>query len=93
MTRSSACREIYDEDEFVDASIRFRAKGQRRRRRQPQPLEEVNAEETAVIDGGEEQLTEIELESGSYALLCFIPDRAGGPPHVAKGMISGATVP
>jgi hypothetical protein len=57
------------------------------------PLEEVNPEETAVIDGGEEQLTEVDLESGRYALLCFIPDRAGGPPHVAKGMISEATVP
>jgi hypothetical protein len=58
------------------------------------PIEEGNAEETAVIDGrGEEQLTEVELESGSYALLCFIPDRAGGPPHVAKGMITEAKVP
>ena len=57
------------------------------------PLEETNAEETAVIDSGEAQLTEVDLKSGSYALLCFIPDRAGGPPHAAKGMISGATVP
>lgn len=57
------------------------------------PLEDVNAEETAVIDGGEEQLTEVDLKSGRYALLCFIPDRAGGPPHVAKGMISEATIP
>jgi hypothetical protein len=57
------------------------------------PLEEQNAVETAVIDGGEEQLTEVNLRSGRYALLCFIPDRAGGPPHVAKGMISEATVP
>jgi hypothetical protein len=57
------------------------------------PLEETNAEETAVIDGGEEQLTEVDLKSGRYALLCFIPDRAGGPPHVAKGMISEAKVP
>jgi hypothetical protein len=64
----------------------------RTERGQP-PLEEENAEETAVIDGGEEQLTEVDLESGSYALLCFIPDRAGGPPHVAKGMISEAKVP
>jgi hypothetical protein len=57
------------------------------------PIEETNAEETAVLDGGESQLTEVELQSGSYALLCFIPDRAGGPPHVAKGMISEAKVP
>jgi uncharacterized cupredoxin-like copper-binding protein len=57
------------------------------------PIAEVNAEETAVIDGGEAQLTEVDLTPGSYALLCFIPDRAGGPPHVAKGMISEAKVP
>ena len=57
------------------------------------PLEEANVEETAVIDGGQEQLTEVDLKSGSYALLCFIPDRAGGPPHVAKGMISEVKVP
>jgi hypothetical protein len=57
------------------------------------PLERENALETTVIDGGKEQLTEVELKSGSYALLCFIPDRAGGPPHVAKGMISEAKVP
>jgi hypothetical protein len=56
------------------------------------PLEEQNAVETAVLDGGEEQLTEVDLKPGNYALMCFIPDRAGGPPHVAKGMISGATV-
>ncbi len=57
------------------------------------PIAEENAEETAVIDGGEAQLTEVDLTPGSYALLCFIPDRAGGPPHVAKGMISEAKVP
>jgi hypothetical protein len=57
------------------------------------PIEEANLEETAVIDGGEEQLTEVDLTPGSYALICFIPDRAGGPPHAAKGMISEAKVP
>ena len=56
------------------------------------PLEEQNAVETAVLDGGEAQLTEVDLKPGNYALMCFIPDRAGGPPHVAKGMVSGATV-
>lgn len=27
------------------------------------------------------------LEKGSYVVLCFISDRAGGPPHFTKGMI------
>jgi len=57
------------------------------------PLEEENLEETAVIDGGEAQLTEVDLTPGNYALVCFIPDRAGGPPHAAKGMITEAIVP
>lgn len=57
------------------------------------PLEEADVAETAVIDGGEAQLTEVDLEPGNYALLCVIPDRSGGPPHVAKGMISEARVP
>jgi hypothetical protein len=57
------------------------------------PLAKENAVEAAVLDGGNEQLAEVDLEPGRYALLCFIPDRAGGPPHVAKGMISEATIP
>jgi hypothetical protein len=47
---------------------------------------------TAVIDGGLGQVVELDFERGDYALLCFVPDRAGGPPHALKGMISQATV-
>ncbi len=47
---------------------------------------------TSVIDGGTTENVELELKSGKYALVCFISDRAGGPPHAAKGMISEATV-
>lgn len=37
---------------------------------------------------------EIDLQSGrTYALVCFLSDRAGGPPHVAKGMLSVFSVP
>jgi hypothetical protein len=37
---------------------------------------------------------EIDLERGrTYAVVCFLPDRAGGPPHVAKGMLSVFSVP
>ncbi|MDQ4129751.1 MAG: hypothetical protein M3133_01975 [Actinomycetota bacterium] len=45
-----------------------------------------------MIDGGVKQLVKLDLAKGSYALLCFSPDRAGGPPHVAKGMASEAVV-
>ncbi len=37
---------------------------------------------------------EIELEHGrTYAVVCFLTDRAGGPPHAAKGMLSIFAVP
>ena len=48
--------------------------------------------ETTVFDGGVSQLVEVELKPGRYAFFCFIADRAGGPPHVVKGMVSEVTV-
>lgn len=58
----------------------------------PPPFDEEAGVNTAVIDGGRKQIAELELRPGNYALLCFISDRQGGPPHVAKGMIAEATV-
>jgi plastocyanin len=44
---------------------------------------------TAVLEGGDGQVTTLNLEKpGRYAFLCFISDRQGGPPHALKGMIS-----
>ena len=37
-------------------------------------------------------ILETELEKGNYAFFCFVSDRAGGPPHVAKGMVSDVVV-
>jgi len=57
------------------------------------PLDFKNVAYTARIDGGAEQITELDLaRKGKYALLCFVSDRKGGPPHVAKGMITEVTV-
>jgi hypothetical protein len=56
------------------------------------PIDDSRGFSTAVVDGGIKQAVELDLEAGRYALICFIPDRKGGPPHVAKGMISEATV-
>ena len=57
------------------------------------PLDFENPSSTARIDGGTEQITELDLEQpGKYALLCFVSDRKGGPPHVAQGMIAEITV-
>jgi hypothetical protein len=39
------------------------------------------------------QTFEAEAESGTYALMCFVPDRKGGPPHAFKGMVSEARIP
>jgi hypothetical protein len=47
---------------------------------------------TTIADGGVSQVIQADLEPGRYALLCFVPDRKGGPPHVAKGMISELVV-
>ena len=56
------------------------------------PLDESRGFSTAVIEGGTKQSMEVELDAGRYVLLCFVPDRAGGPPHAVKGMVSEATV-
>ncbi|HEX7279004.1 MAG TPA: hypothetical protein VF255_05190 [Solirubrobacterales bacterium] len=58
----------------------------------PPPLEEKGTLSTAVLEGGEAQLVEMELEPGRYALYCFITDREGGPPHVFKGMVDEVEV-
>jgi len=56
------------------------------------PISEEGGFDTAVTDGGNKQTVEVNLEKGKYALLCFVPDRKGGPPHAVKGMISEAVV-
>jgi len=58
----------------------------------PPPLEEKGTLSTAVIEGGEAQLVEMDLEPGRYALYCFITDREGGPPHAFKGMVDEVEV-
>jgi hypothetical protein len=56
------------------------------------PIDESKAFNTAIVSGGESSVVDLRLESGDYAFLCFIPDRAGGPPHAAKGMATVVTV-
>lgn len=59
----------------------------------PPPFDEKGGFGTAIIDGGQRQVVDVDLKPGKYALVCFIQDRKGGPPHVAKGMLSEVTVP
>jgi hypothetical protein len=56
------------------------------------PLDDKGAVSTGLFDGGGSQVVDLDLPKGNVALICFISDREGGPPHVAKGMVSGATV-
>jgi hypothetical protein len=57
------------------------------------PLDFESAGSTQVLDGGASQVAELNLpKPGKYALLCFVQDRKGGPPHVAKGMVTETTV-
>jgi hypothetical protein len=54
----------------------------------PPPVDFEKIVSTQVIDGGIAQNVELDLPAGKYAVVCFIQDRAGGAPHVAKGMIT-----
>ena len=56
------------------------------------PVDESKAFELALLSGGASAVVDVRLEAGDYAFLCFVPDRAGGPPHVAKGMAVVTTV-
>ena len=58
----------------------------------PPPIDFEKSVGTTVLDGGEAQVAELEFKKGKYAFLCFIQDRKGGPPHVAKGMIQEETI-
>ena len=58
----------------------------------PPPVDFEKGLNTQVIDGGIAQNIELDLEAGSYAVVCFIQDRKGGKPHIAKGMIDELVV-
>lgn len=58
----------------------------------PPPADFENAFSTSVMEGGGKMVLGLPLKTGKYVFVCFVPDRAGGPPHVAKGMVSEVTV-
>jgi hypothetical protein len=52
------------------------------------PVDERAGFSTPVIDGGVEEVIDLNVKKpGRHAVMCFIQDRRGGPPHVMKGMI------
>ena len=55
----------------------------------PPPIDEKNEVSTSILDGGGSQVIDLDFaKKGRYAAICFVPDRAGGPPHIVKGMVS-----
>jgi hypothetical protein len=58
----------------------------------PVPINRDVGVGTAVIDGGQEQIVELDLAAGKHVLICVVADRAGGNPHFRRGMISEIVV-
>jgi hypothetical protein len=59
----------------------------------PPPVDFENSQGSAVTESSEgPMLTDVTLTAGRYAIVCFMSDRAGGPPHFMKGMITEALV-
>jgi plastocyanin len=52
------------------------------------PIDESKSFGTAIVDGGQSLVQEMNLEAGRYVVICYVPDREGGPPHLARGMVS-----
>jgi hypothetical protein len=53
------------------------------------PLDFDKITGTSVIDGGKEEVTNLDLKSGTnYAFLCFLTDRDGGKSHFEEGLLA-----
>jgi hypothetical protein len=58
----------------------------------PPPVDFEKATGSEVLDGGKSLVTRMTFERGSYAFICFLNDRAGGPPHFTLGMLQEVKV-
>jgi len=58
----------------------------------PPPLDFENAVALQALDAGQSEVTTLNLKPGRYAFVCFLNDRAGGPPHFTKGMLQEVKV-
>lgn len=56
------------------------------------PVTSRGAQGTTALEGGTEQIAELNLRAGKYAVGCFLADRKGGKPHLAKGQFAEVTV-
>lgn len=53
----------------------------------PPPIDFEKAVQLEAVDPGKAVVAKVDLVKGTYAFICFISDRAGGPPHFTKGML------
>ena len=58
----------------------------------PPPVDSERISETVVLEGGARQVTQLELDAGRYAVICFVRGRHGGPRHLELGMINEVRV-
>jgi uncharacterized cupredoxin-like copper-binding protein len=57
----------------------------------PPPVEGVVGGTTALANG-ENNVFEVELKAGDYAIICFLPDQKDGKPHAVHGMMKTVTI-
>ena len=53
----------------------------------PPPVDFDKEQDLAVTGPCQAQAVTMTFDTGSYVFLCFISDKAGGPPHFTKGMV------
>lgn len=53
----------------------------------PPPIDFEKAVSAEVVDPGESVFVHWNLSPGKYAMLCFMNDHTGGPPHFTMGML------
>jgi hypothetical protein len=56
------------------------------------PVDLAKAVSVSRLDPGRSLVATLHLGRGTYAFVCLVSDREGGPRHVALGMIAEATV-
>src|SRR4051794_22930163 len=60
----------------------------------PKSIDFEHGQQTAVIDGDKKEVTQLNLQEGRYAFVCFLPDRdEPDKPHFEQGLLKEVTVP
>lgn len=59
----------------------------------PSWVDQESFVETAALDGGKSQVTDLELkQAGTWVLFCPLTDREGGKPHFLEGMLKQVSI-